>query len=101
MKRLTWIYGKARHFIHALLTAVIDFQIHYDLFFNYNKFKEGDWLVYNWKAKIIIDTVVKREGNKPRQFSHYIMKGENVEFKDGDSCSAFWVRKLHFWEHHP
>jgi hypothetical protein len=99
MKLINWIYGKARHFIHALLAAVIQFQINNEMFNNHNKFKRGDWLKYNWKAKIYIDTVVKKK-SKPRQFDKYIFSGDNVEFTDGDSCSAFWVRKLHFWERH-
>jgi hypothetical protein len=101
MKNKTSITHKARHIFYGLLRAVINFQLSNNLCENHNKFKRGDWLKYNWKAKIIINTVVKREGNKPRQFEKYIISGDNVEFINGDSCSAFWVRRLHFWERHP
>lgn len=101
MKNKTSITNKARYIFHALLRMIINFQINNDLCTNHNKFKPGEWLKYNWKAKIIINTVVKREGNKPKQFAKYILKGENVEFTNSDSCSAFWVRRLYFWESCP
>ena len=81
---------------YALLGEIIHLQIKWDLFTNENKFKRGEWLKYNWKAKIVIDTVV--EGVGPRQFERYTLSGSNVEFTDGDRCSPFWVRRLYFWE---
>jgi len=99
MKNKTSIFPHERHIFYALLRAVIQFQINNGMFENHNKFKRGEWLKYNWKAKIMIDTAIK-DGLEPMQFEKYIIKGENVEFTNGDSCSAFWVRRLHFWERH-
>lgn len=100
MKNKTLITHKARHIFYALLRAVIQFQINNGMFENHNKFKRGEWLKYNWKAKICIYSAIK-DKLEPRQFTKYIIEGENVEFTNGDSCSAFWVRRLHFWERHP
>ena len=65
-----------RGIYYALLRSFINFQIYYDLYSNRNKFNRGEWLKYNWKANIMIDTVVKGMNNKPRQFEKYIINGE-------------------------
>ena len=90
-------------FFIDLLRVLIEFQIKYGMFENRNKFKRGEWLKYNWKAKIMLDTLIK-ERSEPMQFQEYFINSENVEnvlFTDGYSCSPFWVRRLYFWESKP
>lgn len=97
MKNKNSIFPHERSFFNKLLRAIILFQINNGMFENHNKFKRGEWLKYNWKAKIMIHTAIK-DRKEPMQFEEYIFKGDNVKFTNGDSCSAFWVRRLHFWE---
>lgn len=100
MKNKTSITHKIRHFFYALLRAVIQFQINNNLFAR-EYLPIGAWVVYNWKAKIMIDTAIKNK-MQPKRIAKYIYETDkNIEFTDGDSCSPFWVRRLYFWEHKP
>ena len=73
MKNKTSIFPQERHIFYALLRAVIQFQINNGMFENHNKFKRGEWLKYNWKAKIMIDPAIK-DRLYPMQFEKYIIK---------------------------
>ena len=79
--------------IEKLVTIICRIQFKLHLFENTNKFKNGDMLVYNWKAKILIDSAIK-DKLEPRKFVNYLYKDKsNVLFEDGDSCASFWVKK--------
>jgi len=90
MKRLK---TKLSNAFYAVLCVVIEFQIKYEMFDNRHKFKNGDLVKYNWKARAFIGSAIKdKEQNKVVQ--NYIYKDNSgIEFTDGDGCDPFWVSK--------
>lgn len=93
---------KLRNALYLVLRAVVQFQINNGMFAHQNCFERGQWLKYNWKAKVVIYSAIK-DKLEPRQFDKYLYKypDKNVQFDNEDSCSAFWVRRLYFWERKP
>lgn len=80
--------------INAFKMWLIDLLIEYQICSHRGKFKKGDILTYNWKAKNSIPSVI---GDSPQQ----VKRTDNktfIEFTNGDTCDAFWVRKLYWWE---
>jgi hypothetical protein len=95
-----------KNIVHRVLYAIVHWMILYRLFHGYGKLKEGDFVRYNWKAKVYIRTVYDREP-EVRQISKiytYSDGTENCDFKPlkdgeyGGGCDSFWLRKLYFWE---
>lgn len=97
MKKL---FKKLHNLLHLILRAIVKFQLKNGMFKHQNCFKHGQWLKYNWKAKVMIYSAIKNKLG-PKQFDKYLYKypDKNVQFINKDSCSAFWVRKLYFFEH--
>lgn len=95
MEKKTIFQNKLIHwFLEWLVYRLIDLKIN----LNRNNFKPGDLLKYNWKAKVILWSIIKK-GLKPRVMLEYLYPDNlRVEFEDGDTCSSFWLRKLYFWE---
>jgi hypothetical protein len=85
--------------LHLIVQWYITLSIIYPkVFSNYGSFKPGDLVVYNWKAYI---QIYKGFDKMPRvrqiERIEYSDKS-GLKFKNGESCDAFWVRKLWFWE---
>ena len=90
-----------------VLYAVVFWLIKHNLCQNTGKFKEGDLVTYNWKAKYYIDTVYKNERElgikKITSITKYSDGSEGCDYinlSDGDEsgCDVFWVRKCYWWE---
>ncbi len=78
---------------------IIYLMIKYNLFSNVGKFKEGDIVKYNWKAKYHINTVYERE-NKPMRILSTTSRisYETCDYISDDSsissCDVFWLTKV-------
>ena len=59
---------------------------------NICKFKIGDKITYNWRAKLLLSN--KIDFNKVFEVSGYYEYGEGVETKCGDFISAHWMKKV-------
>lgn len=81
-----------------LLYNLVQWMIDKDLFHHRGKFKPGDIVVYNWKAKMHIASAIE-DDLEPRVIMNIIYEdGSGLEFADGDTTDPFWVRKAHWWE---
>lgn len=84
--------------LRPMLCWIVSVMIKFDLFHNKKKFKPGDNLKYNWKAKVYIWSAIKNK-LEPRTMTNYLYKDNTgILFENGESCDPFWVRKLHWWE---
>jgi hypothetical protein len=89
-----------------LLYTVVHFIIEMNWFNQTGKFKEGDLVKYNWKAKAYIRSVYDREKSikKITKIITYKSGSESCEYtpidKKGYSsgCDVFWIRKCYLWE---
>ena len=89
-----------------VLYAVVFWLIKHNLCQNVGKFKEGDLVTYNWKAKYYINSVYKDECKEGIKKITSITKYSDseccdyVNLSNGDdgSCDVFWIRKYYWWE---
>jgi hypothetical protein len=93
-EKLKFMYQKE----NGLIFNLIHFFICKNWFDNTGKFKVGDKVKYNWMAKVMIASVVKRKEDKTLTVSKVICNGQNVEFEECSGSSAFWLRKAYWWE---
>ena len=86
--------------IRKKLKWLIDYKLVFiSCFSNQGRFKEGDVLTYNWKAKISLAPLVAK---KPKvRIVKSVKRHKNqdtIYFMCGDLSACFWQRKLFFWE---
>lgn len=74
---------------------IVSFMIKYKLFQHKNKFKVGDVVTYNWKAKAYISSAIKDEVLPKKVISQTF---GSLDFSDGQSADPFWMRKLNWAE---
>jgi hypothetical protein len=96
MKIKNWILNKLAYLVGVMIRK--------RLFVHQGKFKEGDIVIFNWKARVTIASAI-REQLGPHIIINIIKYKDNdgIEWKDhkyyGTSGSdAFWLRKIYFWE---
>lgn len=97
--KLHWYKGK------SFAWNLVQFLINFNLFQHRNKFKEGDIVRYNWKAKVHLSSLFKNgwisSGNLLVTDIKYKDRS-GVEYKaygdDDGSCDPFWLRKAYWWE---
>jgi hypothetical protein len=95
---------KIKNWITNRLAYIVGVMIRENLFTHKGKFKIGDIVTYNWKAKIIIASAIK-DYPGPHIITSVISytRSDGIEWKDhkfyGTSgADAFWLRKVYFWE---
>ena len=66
--------------------------------FKKRKFKIGEKVKYNWKAKCMLRNHANNEKHVAKRYTNKI--NENIEFETGSSSggSVYWYRKIYFWE---
>lgn len=79
---------------------LVQFLIDNNLFHNHGKFKSGDKVRYNWKAKIQIKSAMWRKSDSGTlTVSEVVYKNKSgVLFVEGSGCDVFWIRKAYWWE---
>lgn len=71
--------------------AIAHFLIDNNIADNRGRYKPGDWVNYNWKARAIIPKLFA-EYPGPRQVSKVLYSDKTgLEFTDGSGCDPFWV----------
>ncbi len=96
-----------RNVFNALMYRLVFWLIKNNRCQNTKKFKEGDLVVYNWKAKYYLGFLYfqEREGGikKITAITKYSNGSESCDYinlsnNDRSGCDVFWVRKCYFWE---
>jgi hypothetical protein len=82
-----------------ILQSLSEFFIRHNWLSNVGKFKGGDKVKYNWKAKV---TLGGSYNNKTHTITKIILQtptSENFECGcDEGGGDVYWIRKLYFWE---
>lgn len=85
--------------IRNILGKIVSLLIKYNLFSNKDRFREGDYIVFNWKAKYGIPFCYKNEDGVKvvTRIVNYKNGSQCVEYdnlKSGDRSSAdtFWLK---------
>lgn len=74
--------------------AVVHFIIDNEWSQNRDRFKPGDQVRFNWRAKAFILSAIKDDINKTFVVSKILYSDQSgVEFTNGDGCDPFWLRK--------
>lgn len=85
------LIGK-RQFAKALVQFFIDNRY----FQNVNRFKKGDQVRYNWKAKFFLGSLFEKRRGKTFIVTNVWHKGQNVYYYNNEygegSCDVFWLR---------
>lgn len=90
--------------IKKILRKIIQFHIDNNLFSNVNKFSKGDYVVFNWKAKIEIPRALELEPGIKRitGFENYNNGSQGCKYynlidpelsRNEYFCDVFWLRK--------
>lgn len=90
--------------IKKILRKIIQFHIDNNLFSNVNKFSKGDYVIFNWKAKIEIPTILESEPGIKRitEFKNYNDGSQSCKYynlidpklsREEYYCDVFWLRK--------
>jgi hypothetical protein len=86
--------------LERILYGIITIFIKAGVCTNHGKFKTGDRVKYNWKAKIYINSAIEENKNNiftVREVCYPDKSG--IDFEDDmGSADAFWLCKAHFWE---
>ena len=97
----TMVSIKIKNIIHYILYWYVYWQIGRGLYQN-THFKKGDIVKYNWKAKVVIDTLYQRDKNKLKEIkmiikckdgSGYFNYIDLVDRTEG-GCDSFWLRRV-------
>lgn len=84
-----------KQWVKRRLSAIIQWQIRHSFFTNHGRYKEGDYVIYSWRAHIELgrSSFIREKFGKVFRVTKILYSDKsNVEFEDGDSCAAFWVR---------
>ena len=92
MGKYTMELVRKRQFVKALVHFFIDNRY----FQNVNRFKEGDQVRYNWKAKCFLGSIFEEKKGQTFIISDVWSKGANVDYYNNEygegSCDVFWLR---------
>ncbi len=83
-----------KELINKLLKKYIEFELRNKINTHHYKFNKGDIVKYNWKAKIMIYSAIKDKLKPMEVLNQCYSDGSGLDFINGDSCAAYWVRKL-------
>lgn len=97
-----WAYLFLLH-RNPILTFIVNMFLYFDWQHNRGLFKPGDYVVYNWKARVILgddflsDPIYKSNGIGPYQIGGYeewSKSKSNVYFRQDktDGSAVFWLR---------
>jgi len=95
-----------KNLVHYIGYAIVHFIIVKGLFQNIGKFKQGDIVKYNWKARFYLSKSFLNSHNKNglkqigaiftykdgSQCAHYVDMDDET---DEGSCSVFWLTKAY------
>ena len=90
-----------------IVYMVVHWLLRFNLGKNVGKFKVGDLVTYNWKAKSHIKSIYEEErkkgikkitGSKPSSGYTPIYTYINLSDETEDFSAAFWLRKCYWWE---
>ncbi len=90
-----------KNIVNYILHYLVHLQLKYNLY-STGKFKAGDYVRYNWKAKLHIPTVYERNFGTVRKISSIITHSDGSQVcrfepqKDGlyDGSDIFWICKV-------
>lgn len=108
LPKLSWFAGKYKSgpwftrspYLRLLVQWLITLSVAYPkIFGNYGTFKKGDRCKYNWKAFVQIYQTGGKDFSLIRTVCEVNYSDQSgLVFTNGDSCDAYWVRKIYFWE---
>lgn len=94
--------------VYYIMYWIVFYIIRHGLCQNVGKFKRGDKVKYNWKAKYQIPSIYNERKNMIREIDCILdfkkSKSQSCEFKPlkdecyVDGCDVFWLRKIYWWE---
>lgn len=91
---------------YSFMWNLIQFIINFNLIDNRGKFKEGDLVKYNWRAKIHLKSLfdngwITTEALVVTAITYSDKSGVEYITPKGEpnGCDPFWLRKLYWWEY--